>query len=420
MLQLDISQEELVNSVNRLFRKFEGIDRALQDATYISKSIQGVIDAIVPTLFSNLVVSTMDFNIIGQSDNIEKFFTYISSEDNLREFVEYMNTDTLFAQVQYLREPFLYHTSLFPDTMICVNVFYQTEPVCRIVHYNSDNSLRKYDKWLLSYIAQYVQSIYEITGGNEEILPQDQLQHVLMRLMDRETVSEELISTAMMNHGWGKDGAFLSLCILPGSHNQYGTPYYCKLLSDGIRGSISFISDSYVACIISLDYYKNDPLAFRKETVEFFRDNIFRVGISNIFYGISELYPYWKQSMIALTVGMDENPYLWNHSFSEQIESYLISKCLSELPAKYLVAPELLLLQKYDTENNTEYYETLRIYLRNSMNALQTAKDLFIVRGTMNFRLNRLKKITGLDFHDPDVRVYLELSYRLLKRGQAL
>jgi purine catabolism regulator len=48
------------------------------------------------------------------------------------------------------------------------------------------------------------------------------------------------------------------------------------------------------------------------------------------------------------------------------------------------------------------------------MNAIKTAADLFIHRSTMNYRLERIKELTGIDFKDPDKVLYLSISMHLL------
>ncbi|MBQ8974776.1 MAG: helix-turn-helix domain-containing protein, partial [Oscillospiraceae bacterium] len=77
-----------------------------------------------------------------------------------------------------------------------------------------------------------------------------------------------------------------------------------------------------------------------------------------------------------------------------------------------------LRLMRYDRENGTEYTRTLKCYLDNALNAAGTAKELFIHRGTMNYRLSRIEEMTSLDLNDPNTRLYLELSMGLMEYRQ--
>ena len=58
--------------------------------------------------------------------------------------------------------------------------------------------------------------------------------------------------------------------------------------------------------------------------------------------------------------------------------------------------------------------QTLRTYLENHLNAVQSAKDLFIHRSTFLYRLDKIKKIMETELDDSDELLYLLLSFRLL------
>ena len=84
------------------------------------------------------------------------------------------------------------------------------------------------------------------------------------------------------------------------------------------------------------------------------------------------------------------------------------------MPVKLCCSQKLLILRDYDAEHNTEFYETLRTYLDNHLNAVQSAKELFIHRSTFLYRMDRIKELIGLDMEDKDMLLYLMISYRLL------
>ena len=75
---------------------------------------------------------------------------------------------------------------------------------------------------------------------------------------------------------------------------------------------------------------------------------------------------------------------------------------------------KLLFLKQSDKDKGTEYMKTLRIYLDNQCNVMQTSKQLFIHRSTVLYRLDKIKQILGSDLKDPDEILYLMLSFRLL------
>lgn len=75
-------------------------------------------------------------------------------------------------------------------------------------------------------------------------------------------------------------------------------------------------------------------------------------------------------------------------------------------PNKYI-----LRLNEYDKKQQTSLLNTLECYLKNDSNVNQTAEALFIHPNTMNYRLRRIREVSGLDLKDPNqkIAVYLEL-----------
>lgn len=58
-------------------------------------------------------------------------------------------------------------------------------------------------------------------------------------------------------------------------------------------------------------------------------------------------------------------------------------------------------------QQHTEYYRTLRVYLEENLNATQTARELYIHRSTLLYRLERIREILDSDLTDPDELLYL-------------
>ncbi|MGE4277556.1 MAG: PucR family transcriptional regulator [Lawsonibacter sp.] len=70
----------------------------------------------------------------------------------------------------------------------------------------------------------------------------------------------------------------------------------------------------------------------------------------------------------------------------------------------------LQVLLNYDRSNETNYVQTLRVYLSNSCNVTQTAKQLFVHRHTLLKRLDKIELIGGLDLKDYYTRIYMSIN----------
>lgn len=74
----------------------------------------------------------------------------------------------------------------------------------------------------------------------------------------------------------------------------------------------------------------------------------------------------------------------------------------------------LMELYKVDQEGSSQLLESLREYLIQNGNMLQTAKNLFIHRNTLQYRIDRIKAILNLDLNDFNTRRDLLNAFLIL------
>lgn len=70
-------------------------------------------------------------------------------------------------------------------------------------------------------------------------------------------------------------------------------------------------------------------------------------------------------------------------------------------------------LSRYDTEHGTQLVETLDTFFAHLGNASQTAEALFLHRNSLQYRLERIKEITGMDLNDSGSRFSMQLALKL-------
>ena len=117
---------------------------------------------------------------------------------------------------------------------------------------------------------------------------------------------------------------------------------------------------------------------------------------------------------IALSIGSSKFPKKQVNNFNDVSFDYILKQATKTLPGYMICHEKLLFLKQSDKDKGTEYMKTLRIYLDNQCNVMQTSKQLFIHRSTVLYRLDKIKQILGSDLKDPDEILYLMLSFRLL------
>ena len=85
------------------------------------------------------------------------------------------------------------------------------------------------------------------------------------------------------------------------------------------------------------------------------------------------------------------------------------------------LCPEgLLRLLNYDRQMKTDYTNILHVYLDCNMNIAETARQTFLHRNTLLYRLNKISEILKLDLSDAEIRLTLAISLRLFNEERGL
>jgi len=197
------------------------------------------------------------------------------------------------------------------------------------------------------------------------------------------------------------------------------TSFLCAQIDELVEGACAFEYLSGISVFCNLSQFGGSADEVMAKIVNLLRDNYLKAGLSNIYYGFDEWLQYYRQAELALSVGLRLQPHIWIHRFREVAMGYLLEACVAELPAHMVCAPELITLMRYDEKNSTEYCHTLLTYLRCDMKIVRAASELYIHRSTLQYRLDRIFSMTGLDLSDEDNRLYLLLSFRLLGNQSA-
>lgn len=415
--------EDLSNEINRIFFEYNTLELKLQDSVNKGSSIQHMVEIMTPYMNGNeILVINNDYRLVGKSNKI-LHFNEISGvgqpdEDDYLppDIVTYFKNDIIFSKVRDLTEPFIYEASIFSRRGLCMNVFFRGEYACRVVLSEDTNDFRGYETGLVKFFTSFIQIVYDLSAGGNNILPSDSLSGIIIDLLNVEPVENLRLQNSFSQRGWELKSDFYCALLMPSDRDFYNRTirYYCQTFNREISGCCFVEFDGEIVCLINLNYYGGLLENFISKNLEAFREVYFRIGYSNRFGKIEDFHNYFLQAKIALKTGLKLYPFQWHNKFSDLVLSYMEAKLTEELDGRFLCAPEVMILNEYDEAHQNDLLRTLHTYLCNNLNAVKTAKDLFIHRSTMVYRLERITELTGIDFKDPRKILYLLLSVELL------
>lgn len=173
------------------------------------------------------------------------------------------------------------------------------------------------------------------------------------------------------------------------------------LESTPLRYTLLAKSDSFT-CLYSSKSIKNtralESLIEKIQKVIIEQKNLhLSAGISGQFEELLDLPDKYQDARTALKICK----LLKNRRGIGHIDGYMLERTFLEIPNKEILkkyyGDTVGKLQKYDQENGSELVRTLQALVDNSGLRSNTAKQLFLHRNTLAYRLQRIEKLTGLN-----------------------
>lgn len=144
-----------------------------------------------------------------------------------------------------------------------------------------------------------------------------------------------------------------------------------------------------------------------------------RAGIGKAGQGIDTLQPGLHQAFDAIRLGEALHPGERLYSYQEDQLYHILTENLSRRQAQELYEETLGKLRRFDQENRQELALTVQNLLKNHLSAVQTAREMFIHRNTLAYRLEKVREILGADPRELEVSLRLLLSFGIEKLLEA-
>ena len=272
------------------------------------------------------------------------------------------------------------------------------------------------DEALLEILSQFCEKFLRIEAGPQNV-GNPELSALFISAIEAGHLSKKALDGELKKMSRSAQGRFVLYCMLPDpSCEAPEAGFFCGELLQEIPELFAFLYKETVIAIADETFLSKELI--RQHFVHFARENNYRAGESNPFQSLYNIRTYYRQAMMALDIGLLEKPEDWIYPFSGITLEYMFRKAEEEFAPEELYSPIVYRLLEYDKANHTDYLNTLKVYLLNNQNAVQTAKELFIHRGTILYRIKRICEIGQTNLSDPDELLHLYLSLRLMKQQE--
>jgi hypothetical protein len=242
---------------------------------------------------------------------------------------------------------------------------------------------------------------------------------VITNILDQAPTDSQILANQLQPLGWKLDDQYVCIKIIDNKRSMDNMAIIstCNYIEANISRSYSFKYHDNIVVIINLTCNGGSCDDCLAQLAYIIREGLFKAGVSSVYRNFAMTCYYYRQAELAIKYGQKNNNTLWYHHFDNYVLPYMLDCCCQNFSADMLCPEGLKALKQHDLKNETEYYKTLMVYLKNERRTIQTAKELFIHRSTLFYRLERIGQILKVNLDDPDVRLYLSICICLLNYG---
>lgn len=144
---------------------------------------------------------------------------------------------------------------------------------------------------------------------------------------------------------------------------------------------------------------------------------VISVGVGKSYKGVRNIKNSYQEAETSLKVGA----YIFGETrvlFFKDLGPYSFLYELKGSESMLKFQKEIIgRLEQYDQKNQTNLVLTLIRYFKNNCHLIHTAKDMYIHKNSVIYRVKKIEEITGLKFNNPEDRFNLQLCVKLLYLG---
>lgn len=211
---------------------------------------------------------------------------------------------------------------------------------------------------------------------------------------------------------------------------------YCIQFKDYKATLCRYLMETMPTCPLPVKYiqYNNMILMLQirekndtdpDETEKSWQERIIRLlklnkafcGISSVFTKLTELPSAYQQACSALQFGLTFHRNSENHLYFYQdfYIYHMLQSVKDTLPLESLYLKSFDVLMNEDLRKSANNVELLSIYLSNNQAVTATAKQMFMHRNSVIYRINRIEEILGVNLENHEDAFQVDFSLKILK-----
>lgn len=309
-----------------------------------------------------------------------------------------------FYKETFLRNhPFSLPADYFPTASYCQHIFINEERCATLILIADQTALTTGQIQLLELFSSFVTEWLQVNMSTDTAY---HFTSLFARSLDGTPNAGHALQRRLSLFGWTPNSPkqlFIATAISDSFHFD---AHLSRILSDEANGIYSIPYQKRLVVLCNYDLAKKE--SFLQKFKELITANSYYGASSFIFYDLEDISIAFKQTRKAL---QKSSPEIGNLYSCQNIAMNFITEIVEQHTNIPLLHPTLTDIKAYDTLHNTDYFQTLFVFLQNERNHQLTAKTLYIHRNTLFLRLQKIKELWDLNLDDANERFYMLYSF---------
>lgn len=270
------------------------------------------------------------------------------------------------------------------------------------------------DRQLLNFLAPFLASSMDTLRNQQK---DSSIHNVFLDLI-QETLTDfhllnQRLQWQLQYMRWNAQDTFQVATLH--SINEMKSQDILVLISNMVRKQLSqanvFLTNDVITIVYDLNVIKKETII--EKTNHILTSNQLLMGISLPFSGMENLKFFFRQSIAAAEYGLLYHPEQTTYDFYNYALYYLLEAgSIDELLCA--CHPDIKRLHENDETRGSDKLKTLSAYLNNECSLSHTAKELFIHRNTLVYRISKITQMLTYDIEDIYCRDYMKTTIRII------
>lgn len=380
-------------------------EKSLEDFMEIAsaplKNTIGIYDAAQALLYH----SPIDSSLIGNSiwkDTLDKKYPKINffSQDEIRMINERFNMDTKPILINPKRDST--HTYLLSPIRVegrQVGSIGMTDLASPITAGQLDICDR------ITQLLSHVFRSYMRKNSNKNDV------YYLLQLISNQNIDKRNVECHLDSMGWKFNDAYYmaSFQLSEGfTISQEGHTFHIRIHELYPKALLFYYNNLIIAIIRKNDTDLREE-AGQKHLEKFCKQNMMYCAVSNLFHDFMKLHTYYIQCSVLLNVHRKDQLDKHVLYFTDNYTDYLLNALSDARDLDTFCNPGILELANSNRKNKNEIMESIYTYLITGRSIANTARELYIHRNTLTYRLTTAEEILGVKLDALDNNEVLQM-----------